>query len=131
MRAYEREGIKPRPAASNLEIATREGLLGGRIPEALKEVYRIFDGIDLGAMPIRPNEMVRIWPLEELELSSVAGPFGQCVMFADYLLSSGEYGYVEKERIILLRGSLSQEIAPNMEEFFGKCLTKDRSLFGA
>lgn len=72
--------------------------------------------------------MIRIWPISEVSVHSIEG-YGECVCFADWLLSSCEYLCLDDERIILWSGP-PKPLARNIDEFIAKCVSNDRSIYG-
>jgi hypothetical protein len=129
-RALQRIGVTTRPGRDDVAIAERERELGLEIPAPLKALYRRFDGVDLGAVS---NEAIRFWPLKELRPAGAneAVTFGACLVFADFLLSSIEYGIaMGTGSVVLLNGAASQLVADDLPGFVAKCAGDDRSLYG-
>jgi hypothetical protein len=124
-------GVTSRRPLDDVEVAQRELELARKIPHDLRVLYSRFDGVPLQDLPIT-SQLIRVWPLSEVRVadSSESGECGDCLVFADFLLSSIEYGInFEKDYVVLLNGEDSQVVAENLGDFLRKCLSDDRSLY--
>lgn len=130
-RMLRRTHVIPRPACDGPSLDQRERVLGRALPTELRAVYGRFDGVDVGAMGLT-TRAIRIWPLGELWIAGTAeaGAFGDCIVFADFLLSSIEYGYcLTVNGIVSLDGAESRLVADGLYAFLVKCLADDPSLY--
>lgn len=124
MSAMGRSSIAVRPGLSAASIAQLSMSLGRPLPEDLRVVYTFFAGIQLEDVPVTVNAPIRIWPGTELRVAGPheSGDFGDCLVFADYLLSSSEYGIAFSDgKIVNLCGAKSSVAAPDLAEFLHRC----------
>jgi hypothetical protein len=130
--AIRRMNVLPRQPCDEAFIAAREQVLGRIVPSELRVMYSKFDGVEVRAMPVT-SQGIRVWPLNEVRVTGPreSGTHGTCLVFADYLLSSIEYGYnPETSCIVLLNGPASQVVASDLADFLRKCIEDRRSIYG-
>ncbi|MEP7123459.1 MAG: SMI1/KNR4 family protein [Byssovorax sp.] len=132
VRALRLMNVLPRTPLRAVAMAEWEQKLGRELPAELKTLYGCFDGVDVSAMPVT-SQGIRVWPLSELRLTGPgeSGAHGSCFVFADFLLSSIEYGFsLETNDIVLLDGAASQVVADELADFLRKCLQDHPSIYG-
>jgi hypothetical protein len=101
---WQGEGYSIRPGLDDRAISEVQERLGSRLHPSLVHFYTRVDGL-IGHYPDRiPEELINIWPAEELVLVAGPAPIGDCVQFADFLLDSIEYGQSTRGEIVLLSG---------------------------
>jgi hypothetical protein len=79
VRRWRKEGLELLPPESAVSIATTFKRVGSNATHDVVALY-----LTLGGMEIPDDEMVRLWPLKEIEENGEPSDFG--VIFADYSL---------------------------------------------
>jgi hypothetical protein len=127
-------GVKVRSPVKPAEIALNEARLGIRLPWDVAAMYRIVDGMaGIGDEFPFDDRHIRIWPISEIVSAqgSEAGPFRDSVIFGDYMLRSHEYGFSRDGKIILVAGSDSRVMYPELNPFLRDYLHDVPRAFGA
>lgn len=131
VRDLRRMNVLPRAPCSEVFIAEREQALGHAVPLELRILYGRFDGVNVRAMPAT-SRGIRVWPLNEVRMTGPgeSGAHGACLVFADFLLSSIEYGCsLETNGIVLLNGATSLSVANDLAGFLRKCVEDHPSIY--
>jgi hypothetical protein len=141
IRSWREHGLTERGGVSERTIAEFEKRNNVHLPEDMRQMYLISDGMEPDEM--EPKCLIRFWPLSELkevrdeygDRPEMAANYSDVFLFADHSLWAFAFGIrlsvesTEENGVVAVEGRVPRRVARSFSDFVEQVLGDSSGLF--
>lgn len=123
---WQRRGAAAAPATAR-DLAEAETRLGRPVPDPLRALLSVANGVSTGTGALHDGDLTRFWPTTELVWAESWGAEDRGILlFADFLLCSYAYGVRVDDpgagEIVIVGGARPERVASSLDEWLDRYL---------